>query len=130
MRSSASYLLMLMWLLVPPLILLFGSVLRPTLYFWIQPVNDWLADMSPLTLWVRRLFSRAGPGMTMPPVTDHFLSMVATQLAGAGILLFLAIWRLRPTFRRHEETAAPRGWFRSRKGEPRRRMVGAARMRR
>ena len=43
-----AYLLMLIWLLVPPLILVVGSVIRPPLYFWIQPVNDWLADPSPL----------------------------------------------------------------------------------
>ena len=114
-----SYLLMLIWLLVPPLIFLFGTILRPMLYFWIQPVNDALADMSPLTLWIRMRFWMGGLGTRFPSMVDHFVSMVATQLAGAGLLLLLAIWRLRPTFRRQEETPARRNWFGSRKGDRR-----------
>jgi ABC-type transport system involved in multi-copper enzyme maturation permease subunit len=113
-----SYLLMLIWLLVPPLIFLFGSIIRPALYFWIQPINDGLADMSPLTLWIRSRFGVAGLA-ARPALLDHFVLMVGTQLAGAVLLLFLAIWRLRPTFRRQEETSARRSWFGSRKGRRR-----------
>jgi ABC-type transport system involved in multi-copper enzyme maturation permease subunit len=115
-----SYLLMLIWLLVPPLIFLFGSVLRPALYFWIQPVNDALADLSPVTLWLRSRFWM-GLRMGMPALVDRTLSMVGAQLVGAALLLLLAIWRLRPTFRRQEETPARRTWFSSRKGRLRRR---------
>ncbi len=55
-----SYLLVLGWLLVPPLILVFGSAIRPAAYFWIQPVNDWLADSSPLGAWLRTVPRSSG----------------------------------------------------------------------
>jgi len=52
-------------------------------------------------------------------MVEPFLWMVGTQLFGASVFLLLAIWRLRPTFRRQEETPARRTWFRAR-GERRR----------
>ena len=51
---------------------------------------------------------------------EQFLLMVGLQLAGASLLLLLAIWRLRPAFRRQEETPARRRWFKSRKERRRR----------
>jgi ABC-type transport system involved in multi-copper enzyme maturation permease subunit len=115
----SAYLLMLMWLLVPPLILLFGSAFKPQLYFWIQPVNEWLADTSPAGLLVR---SRLGMVFGLSAgMFDRFVWMVGSQLAGAVLLLMLAIWRLRPTFRRHEESSPRRSWFRAREGRRHRR---------
>ena len=103
----SAYVLMLMWLFVPPLVRLFGRAIRPSLYFWIQPVNDWLADTSPLGLTLRPpvvVVRSVAP----PPMTDPFPWMVGYQLAGAVVLLLIAIVRLRPTFRRHEETPTRR----------------------
>ncbi len=105
-----SYLLMLIWLLVPPLIFLFGSVGLPATYYWIRPVNDVLADLSPLTLWIRSRFWM-GLGLGMPALVYRTLSMVESQVVAAVLMLLLAIWRLRPTFRRQEEAPARRSWF-------------------
>ncbi len=46
--------------------------------------------------------------------------MVGLQLGGAFLFLLLAIWRLRPIFRRQEESTGRRRWFRSRKLRQRR----------
>ena len=56
-----SFLLVLFWLLVPPLILLAGTAIRPPLYFWIEPVNNWLVDLSPLGPWARTVRVRQVP---------------------------------------------------------------------
>lgn len=114
----SAYLLMLMWLFVPPLIGLFGMGLRIPAYYWIRPVNDWLADTSPIWLWFR-ISSFPGVGTSAASTIAQFVQMVATQGALAVLLVLLAIWRLRPTFRRQEETSSRQPWFRS-KGGPRR----------
>ena len=114
-----SFLLVLFWLLVPPLILLAGTAIRPPLYFWIEPVNNWLVDLSPLGPWARTV--RVRPGPTVYPGFEEFAWTMGLQLGGAGLFLLLAIWRLRPIFRRQEETSVRRPWFRSRKGRRRRR---------
>jgi hypothetical protein len=54
---------------------------------------------------------------------EAFLRMVGSQLAGAVLLLLLAIWRLRPTFRRQEETPSRRSWFRAKQGRRRSRWI-------
>ena len=46
--------------------------------------------------------------------------MVGLQLGGAVLLLLLAVWRLRPVFRRQEETPARRTWFGNRRARRRR----------
>jgi ABC-type transport system involved in multi-copper enzyme maturation permease subunit len=109
----SSYLLMLMWLLVPSLIFVSGSIIRPALYFWIQPVNDWLVDLSPLGTYLRVAIGGRIGILAWQRVRGELLQMVSVQLAGAALLLMLAIWRLRPAFRRHEETPTRRTWFRS-----------------
>jgi ABC-type transport system involved in multi-copper enzyme maturation permease subunit len=113
----AAYLLILMWLFVPPLVLVSGQALIPAVYAWIGPVNDWLTDTSPVGL----LF-RARTGVFLGGVSsmfDQFVWTVGNQLGVAAILLVLAIWRLRPTFRRQEETPVRRTWFRAREGRKR-----------
>ena len=117
----SAYLLMLIWLVVPPLILLFGTVQVPRMYLWIRPVNDWLSDSSPLGAWIRAVAGLPGPAGMRTDFEEQFLLMVGLQLAGALLLLLLAIWRLRPIFRRQEETPVRRNWFRSKKGRRRRR---------
>jgi ABC-type transport system involved in multi-copper enzyme maturation permease subunit len=114
-----AYLLVLFWLLVPPVILLFGTVMLPALYSGIQPVNDWLADTSPVGLWFRSMFWMAGLGPAAPSMMDQFLWMVGFQLAGAVLLLLLAICWLRPAFQHQEETPTRRTWFRARAGRRR-----------
>jgi ABC-type transport system involved in multi-copper enzyme maturation permease subunit len=119
----AAYILVSAWLLVPPLIMVTGTGLRIPLYYWIEPVNDWLVDSSPLGALFR--VTVAGPigGRGRASLEDEFFLMVGFQLAGAAFFLLWAIWRLRPTFRRQEETPTRRGWFRSRGSRPRRRWL-------
>jgi hypothetical protein len=50
----------------------------------------------------------------------QFEWMVELQLTGAAALLLLAVWRLRPTFRRQEDTPARRTWFAANAGLRRR----------
>jgi ABC-type transport system involved in multi-copper enzyme maturation permease subunit len=107
-----SYLLMLFWLFVPPLIFLFGTAFRHPLYLQVQPIIEWLADSSPVSLGLRAYYWMP-LRTTMPMMVERFLWMFGIQLAGAGLLLLLAIWRLRPTFRRQEETASRRDRSRS-----------------
>jgi ABC-type transport system involved in multi-copper enzyme maturation permease subunit len=116
-----SYLLVIGWQLVPPLILIAGISIRPALYFWIEPVNEWLVDSSPLGAV---LMAEGGVrrGAVRSSIEDQFLLMAGLQLAGTALFLLLAIWRLRPTFRRQEEIPARRGWFRSKTVRPRRRL--------
>ena len=105
-----AYLLIPMWLLIPPVVLLVGTWLGGAAYFWIKPLNDWLVDMTPSGLWVRSWFYM---GLTAPLMLAQFVWMVGLQLAGAALFLLLAIWRLRPTFRRQEEMTGRRRWSRS-----------------
>src|SRR5262249_35461396 len=83
-------------------------------YSWVQPVNDGLAGLSPLGLVVRALLRRLGPGPPMSWFLSELPSMVGLQVGGASLMLLLAIRRLRPTFRRQEETPARRTWFSAR----------------
>ncbi|MGP0069238.1 MAG: ABC transporter permease subunit, partial [Isosphaeraceae bacterium] len=117
-----SYVLVLGWLLLPPMITLFGSMLRPAIYFWVSPVNDWLTASSPLGVWYHGMMRRAVPfvSVSLPVVMLELEWMVKLQLGGAFLLLLIAIWRLRPTFRRQEETPARRTWFGGGRGRSRR----------
>ncbi|MHB1556803.1 MAG: ABC transporter permease [Isosphaeraceae bacterium] len=103
-----SYLLLLFWMFVPPLVMLIGREIRPRLYDFVEPVNDWLVDLAPLGAFLR--LSRI-PGLVPAAPEDEFLLMVGLQLGATALLLLLAIWRLRPIFRRQEETPARRTWF-------------------
>ena len=76
-----------MWLFVPPLIRLMAIAIRTRLYFWIQPVNDWLADTSPVGLWTRNFQMRVAAAS--PQLTQSFLEMVEYQLAGAFVMLLI-----------------------------------------
>ena len=107
-----SYLLLLFWMFVPPLILVMGKGIRPWLYFVVEPINDWLVDLSPLGASIRL---GGMPGVPPVPPEDQFVWMLGLQLGGAALFLLLAIWRLRPIFRRQEETRPRRKWFRSAK---------------
>jgi ABC-type Na+ efflux pump permease subunit len=108
----SSYLLLLFWMFVPPLVMVMGQGIRPWLYFVVEPINDWLVDLSPLGASIRL---SGLPFMLAVAPEDEFLWMLELQLGGAALFLLLAIWRLRPIFRRQEETRPRRKWFRSAK---------------
>jgi hypothetical protein len=118
----SSYILVLGWLLLPPLITLFGSMLRPAAYFWVSPVNEWLTASGPLGVFYQGMMRRGSPitAVSLPVVMAELEWMVKLQLGGALLLLLLAIWQLRPTFRRQEATPARRTWFRGGRGRRRR----------
>ncbi|WP_435011333.1 ABC transporter permease subunit [Tundrisphaera lichenicola] len=106
-----AYVLMLGWQFIPVMVWGFGSRLYPATYSWIEPVVDWVGATCPLTLYVRTMMfmgrTTRGPWAMVEP----FAWMVGLQLAGAGLMILLAVWQLRPTFRRHAEARPRRGWF-------------------
>ncbi len=115
-----SYLLLLFWMFVPPLVMLIGREIRPRLYDFVEPVNDWLVDLSPLGAFLR--LSRI-PGVIPETPEDELLLMVGLQIGAAALFLLLAIWRLRPIFRRQEETPARRTWFKRSEERKKRQVV-------
>jgi hypothetical protein len=115
-----SYLLMLGWLFLPSLLLAFGPTFFRATYAWIRPVNGWLFDTSPFGVWFRSRFF-IGLGLTTASMIHQLMWMIGNQLAGAMVLLVVAVWRLRPTFRRQEEMPARRARGRAKAGRGRRR---------
>jgi hypothetical protein len=108
------------WLLGPTFLELIGSRLYSRAYQWISTVNTWLVATSPFGL----IFSvpvRGRTGSSLSLMTTDFAWMVGLQLGAAALFLFLAVWRLRPVFRRQEETPARRTWFGSTGARQRRR---------
>jgi ABC-type transport system involved in multi-copper enzyme maturation permease subunit len=105
-----AYLLLFAWLLVPKIVDLFGSRLYSLAYQWIRPVNTWLVATSPIGIIFRVPLRGAAPASLWSVLTD-FAWMVGLQLGGAVLFLLLAVWGLRPVFRRQEETPARRTWF-------------------
>ena len=95
-----AYCLLLAWLVVPTVIDLTGSRLYPLQYQWISSANEWLVASSPL-----------GRSIGRTPTRGDIEWMVGLQLGAASLFLLLAGWRLRPIFRRQEETPARRTWF-------------------
>ena len=113
-----AYLLLFAWLLVPTFLELIGSRLYSLAYQWIRPVNTWLVATSPFGVILN---TRGGTLPSLTSVTRDFAWMVGLQLGAAAFFLFLAVWRLRPVFRRQEETPARRTWFGSTGARQRRR---------
>ncbi len=112
-----SYILLLAWQIAPAIVLLAGSRLFPATYGWIEPVNTWVGATSPLwvysSMFIRNAF---GFGRGMGPASATFLAeqlawMAGLQLGAAALMVLLAVWQLRPTFRRHEATQPRRTWF-------------------
>jgi ABC-type transport system involved in multi-copper enzyme maturation permease subunit len=46
-----SYVLIFFWLFIPSFVAFFGSRMYGLTYQWIQPVNDWLQQLSPFAVW-------------------------------------------------------------------------------
>jgi ABC-type transport system involved in multi-copper enzyme maturation permease subunit len=114
-----AYLVLFLWLFVPAFIFVTGSRLYPMQYQWIRTVNDWLLASSPFGVFLLTAIrgrlgairGRFGPGSNLTSMLGDFQWMVALQLVLASLFVFLAVWRLRPAFRRQEETPARRTWF-------------------
>jgi ABC-type transport system involved in multi-copper enzyme maturation permease subunit len=114
-----SYVLMGGWLVVPPMMNLFGSMLVPALYSWVSPVVSWVANSSPLWVWFSTMLRR--PTTTASMVRSAAVNlewMVSLQLGGSLALFLLAMWRLRPTFRDQEGKPPRRSWFKPRASRP------------
>jgi len=116
-----SYVLLLAWQFVPVVVYWGGSRLFTTAYSWVEPVNTWVGATSPLWVWIRVIFRTGfGAPRAMTPMTGWIIFeqvawMVGIQVASAALMILLAVWRLRPAFRRHEATQPWRNWFGSRK---------------
>jgi ABC-type transport system involved in multi-copper enzyme maturation permease subunit len=108
-----SYLLVLGWVFVPSLLAVVGGRLFPAFYYGgIGWANDWLRDSSPFGVWL--LLMLLGPGARLGSAwgLHTFLRMVLLQLGAAAVFLLLAIWGLRPIFRRQADTPAHRSGLR------------------
>lgn len=104
-----AYVLLIGWLVVPSLIHVILRFQWPAAYYWIAPINDPLKDSSPLGVWFQsRIFGLGGgPNADVRAI----LWMIEIQMAMAAALFLLAVWRLRPVFRRETERGARRLWF-------------------
>ena len=118
-----AYVLLLTWIFVPTFIDVTGSRLYPMAYHWISMANEWLVASSPVgaLLLMPMQGGRLGRILRLSPALGDFQRMVGLQLGAAALLLVLAAWRLRPTFRHQEETPARRTWFGSGTARGRRR---------
>jgi ABC-type transport system involved in multi-copper enzyme maturation permease subunit len=113
-----AYILLLAWQFVPIIVYGAGSRLYPVAYSWIEPINTWVGATSPLFVFVHTAI-RSGlvRGATTTAV-EEVAWMVGLQLGSAALMILLAVWRLRPTFRRHEATQPRRKWFEGKKARP------------
>jgi ABC-type transport system involved in multi-copper enzyme maturation permease subunit len=115
-----TYLLIFAWMFAPVLIEALGQGLYRGEYAmsWIRPAVEWLLNTSPLGVFV--LLVQKGPPLNTSTMIDDVGWMVGLQLCGMLLMLLSAIWRLRPAFRRQEETPAWTTLFRARRGRRRR----------
>lgn len=104
-----AYVLLIGWLVVPSLIHVILRFQWPAAYYWIAPINDALKDSSPLGLWFQSRVFGLGGGTNAD--VRAFLWMIELQTAMSVALVLLAVWQLRPAFRRETERAARRSWF-------------------
>jgi ABC-2 family transporter protein len=113
-----AYVFIIAWLIVPPFADGVIEWLYPKFYRSFAPVSEWVLNTGPLgltrmnTLSARRSFIT--PGAPALRFLDLYCWMVGFQV-GAGVLFILiAAWRLRPVFRRQEESQPRRTWFAAR----------------
>jgi ABC-type transport system involved in multi-copper enzyme maturation permease subunit len=119
-----AYLVVIAWLIVPPLADQVCRAIYPQAYLWFGPVNDWVLAASPLSLWVwnmRSIMGRRMPAAVGGPyaLLDPFIWMVGLQFAAGAFFLLIAVWQLRPTFRRQEESSGRLFGFASKLRRPR-----------
>jgi ABC-type transport system involved in multi-copper enzyme maturation permease subunit len=108
-----AYILLLAWQFVPIIVYGVGSRLYPLTYRWIEPVNTWIGATSPLFVYITSAISMRMARFTgfNDYMIEQFFWMVGLQLGAACLMILLAVWGLRPTFRRHEATQPRRKWF-------------------
>jgi ABC-type transport system involved in multi-copper enzyme maturation permease subunit len=112
-----AYILLLAWQIVPVVLLGLGrSGIFPDTYGWIAPINDWVGATTPLFVYIT-IMMRVGPfgGLASWTVVEQLAWMVGLQLGTAALFVWLAVWQLRPAFRRHEATQPRRKWFEGKK---------------
>jgi ABC-type transport system involved in multi-copper enzyme maturation permease subunit len=118
-----TYVIIIAWLIVPPVADGVCSWLYPNFYQWFRPVNEWMQNSGPIGLTVMIL--NQGPGAFIGPRTPApslyilYFWMVGLQLGAAVIFILIAAWRLRPVFRRQEESPPRLNWFAPRGHRPR-----------
>ncbi|HWE35123.1 MAG TPA: ABC transporter permease subunit [Isosphaeraceae bacterium] len=88
-----TYAIGLAWLFLPPIVTVMLS--GQWYYPWIRPVVVWIDATSPLSM----VYSLVrGPAVWL----DRLAWMVGLQLAFGSAFVLIAVWRLRPSFRRGE----------------------------
>jgi ABC-type transport system involved in multi-copper enzyme maturation permease subunit len=113
-----AYILMLAWQFVPIVVLGCGEsgYFFPETYTWIKPVNAWIGATTPFFTWIMVMERTGGGGGTFMAVAVEQLAwMVGLQLGTAALFVGLAVWQLRPAFRRHEATQPRLKWFEGKK---------------
>ena len=108
-----AYILLLAWQFVPIIVFGLGKspYFFPQTFKWIEPVVTWVGTTTPLFVYVSTMI-RIGPvGRLTGWVAEQLAWMVGLQLGTAALFVWLSVWQLRPTFRRHEATQPRRKWF-------------------
>jgi hypothetical protein len=116
---GAAYSLTAAWLFLPPLLDVFAPLLLtrwPALAEAIRAVNAWVWPASPLGLVTNAASIFSGG---VDELARLALWMVGSQVVYGTLFIALAVWQLRPAFRRHEgregrQTASARlarRWF-------------------
>ena len=104
-----AYVLLIGWLFIPSLIYPLVRFRFPAAYFWIAPINDTLKNSSPFELWFRAQVFGIGGGIN--GMLTQFAWMLQLQVAMTALMLLLAVWQLRPAFRRQAASRVRRPWF-------------------
>jgi ABC-type transport system involved in multi-copper enzyme maturation permease subunit len=113
-----AYVFIIAWLIVPPLADSVTAWLYPNFYQWFGPVNDWALNAGPLGLMT--LYNRNAmrafitPGAVGPSLLELSCWMVGMQVGLGLLFIWIAARRLRPIFRRQEESRPRLTWFGSR----------------
>jgi len=122
-----AYLLEIAWLIIPPAADPIFRFLFPQAYGWFEPISVVAQASNPLSVVLigisftgriraSALAATVGPGTSL---LDPFLWMVGLQFAAGAFFLLIAVWQLRPTFRRQEESSRRLFGFVSRLRRPR-----------
>lgn len=115
-----SYILLLAWQFTPIVLLGLGKnpYFFPDTYTrWIEPINDWVGATTPMFVYVMSMMRMGPAGRIAPWMYEQVAWMIGLQLGTAAVLVLLAVWQLRPTFRRHEATQPRRKWFGEKKSK-------------
>jgi hypothetical protein len=108
-----AYILLLAWQFLP--ILVYGcgksGYFFPETFARIEPTLEWVGATTPLMVWITTMMRLGMTGRMTAFVVEQLAWMVGLQLGTAALLLWLAVWQVRPAFRRHEATQPRRKWF-------------------